>query len=53
MVGSHPLWGHLLWNAAIVAAEEIDAGRIDVKNKRYVNEVELQRFVDVDVTTVQ
>jgi hypothetical protein len=34
MVGSHPLWGHLLWNAAIVIAEEIDARRIDVRGKR-------------------
>jgi nicotinamide N-methyltransferase len=34
MVGSHPLWGHMLWNAAIVIAEYIDSGVVEVKNKR-------------------
>jgi nicotinamide N-methyltransferase len=35
LVGSHPLWAHMLWNAGLVLADYLDANPSLLQDKTY------------------
>jgi len=34
LLGTHPLWGHLLWNAAVVLSDLLDGPEFSMQGKK-------------------